>query len=136
MWDSLGKISGFAFGALDVQALLPGLADANVVPGRRALFADCRALFGFSILALLVTQARTPGVALQTLHDLPATRPAAPPAPGHRPHTVPHALPQVVNQIGYVEPPPHPDARAERLGHPLRLGLGLALGLALGLGLG
>ena len=40
VWDSLGKISGFAFGALDVQALLPGLADGNVVPGRRALFAD------------------------------------------------------------------------------------------------
>ena len=72
-----------------------------------------------SILALLVTQARTPGVALQTLHNLP-TRPAAPPAPGHRPHTVPHALPQVVNQIGYVEPPPHPDAHAERLSNPLR----------------
>ena len=61
MWDSLGKISGFAFGALDVQALLPGLADGNVMPGRRALFADCRALFGFSILALLVTQAPARG---------------------------------------------------------------------------
>ena len=69
MWDSLGKISGFAFGALDVQALLPGLADGNVVPGRRALFADCRALFGFSILALLVTQAGHTAVAWGTQGD-------------------------------------------------------------------
>ena len=35
--------------------------------------------------------------------------------------SLPHALLQMVNQIGYVEPPPHPDARAERLScNPLR----------------
>ena len=44
-----------------------------------------------------------------------------------RPHTtslplsLPHALLQAVNQIGYVEPPPHSDARATRLRcNPLR----------------
>ena len=57
---------------------------------------------------------------LQTLHKLPAsllhTLPAAHPA-----LSLPRALLQAVNQIGYVEPPPHPDARAERLScNPLR----------------
>ena len=139
VWDSLGKLSGFACGAL-LPDILPSasqhasgssafgssaqqrlhLAADHPAPGGRALFADGRALFGLGVLALLVTQARTPGVALQTLHSLPATRPAAPPATRPLPHTFPHALPQTVNQIGYVEPPPHPDAHAERLGHPFR----------------
>ena len=83
VWDSLGKMSGFAFGAL-LPDILPSesqhasgssafgssaqqrldLADGHSVPGRRALFADCRALFGLSILAVLATQVRGPGAAL------------------------------------------------------------------------
>ena len=136
VWDSLGKLSGFACGALLPDILpsasqhAPGssafgssaqqrlhLAADHLAPGERALFADGRALFGLSILALLVTQARTPGVALQTLHNLPATRPGSAPSATHGP---PRPAAQTVNQIGYVEPPPHPDAHAERLSNPLR----------------
>jgi|TARA_B110001469_G_C9345381_1_gene182604 solute carrier family 45 protein 1/2/4 len=82
VWDSLGKVSGFAFGALlpdslpsESQHTLGSSAfgssaqqrldlSGHIVPGQRALFEDCRALFGFSILAMLATQVRKPGVAL------------------------------------------------------------------------
>jgi hypothetical protein len=82
VWDSLGKVSGFAFGALlpdslpsESQHTLGSSAfgssaqqrldlSGHIVPGQRALFEDCRALFGFSVLAMLATQVRKPGVAL------------------------------------------------------------------------
>ena len=61
VWDSLGKVSGFFFGSLDWSSFFaPGetnlLVDAHVLPGRRALFADCRAIFAFSIAAMAATQ--------------------------------------------------------------------------------
>ncbi|EOD15582.1 hypothetical protein EMIHUDRAFT_459279 [Emiliania huxleyi CCMP1516] len=54
-------VSGFFFGSLDWSSFFaPGetnlLVDAHVLPGRRALFADCRAIFAFSIAAMAATQ--------------------------------------------------------------------------------
>ena len=65
-----------AFGSSAQQRLY--LVEAHIVPGQRALFADCRALFGFSILAVLATQVRGPRVALWRCR-LAARRVAAPP---------------------------------------------------------
>jgi solute carrier family 45 protein 1/2/4 len=58
VWDSVGTLTGFLVGSIDWSSRLPGLSDEYAGDH----FADVRALFGYTVLALLLTMALNTGL--------------------------------------------------------------------------